>query len=52
MAIQIITDSTADLPQELKDRYQIITVPLYVHFGEESVPRRDRFDPREFSQKR
>ncbi|NLW56873.1 MAG: DegV family protein [Firmicutes bacterium] len=35
MAIQIITDSTADLPQELKDRYQIITVPLYVHFGEE-----------------
>ncbi len=35
MAIQVITDSTADLPQELKDRYQIKTVPLYVHFGEE-----------------
>lgn len=35
MAIRIITDSTADLPQELTSRYQIITVPLYVHFENE-----------------
>ena len=35
MAIRIITDSTADLPQELKSRYNILTIPLYVHFGEE-----------------
>lgn len=40
--IIISGDSTCDLSQELKDRYRIETVPLYVNFGEES--RRDGVD--------
>ena len=51
MAIQIITDSTADLPQELKDRYQITTVPLYVHFGEEVYLDGINLTPESFLQK-
>ncbi|MFA5537104.1 MAG: DegV family protein [Bacillota bacterium] len=33
--IRIVTDSTSDLPLELKEKHQIETVPLYVRFGEE-----------------
>lgn len=33
--VALLTDSTADLPQELIDHYQIHTVPLSVHFGEQ-----------------
>lgn len=40
--IMITGDSTCDLSQELKERYLIETVPLYVNFGEES--RRDGVD--------
>ena len=40
--IIITGDSTCDLSQELKERYRIETVPLYVNFGEES--RRDGVD--------
>lgn len=32
-SVALVTDSTADLPQELLDRYQIHVVPLTVHFG-------------------
>ena len=32
--VVIMTDSTADLSLELLKKYQIISVPLYVHFGE------------------
>lgn len=35
-AIKIITDSTADLGQELTDRHQITVVPLTVQFDDES----------------
>lgn len=35
-AVKIITDSTADLGQELTDRYQIKVVPLTVQFDQES----------------
>ncbi|GGM34277.1 DegV family protein [Paraliobacillus quinghaiensis] len=33
MQIQLITDSSADLPIELKEKLKIKTIPLYVHFG-------------------
>lgn len=33
MAVQIVTDSTADLPQELVQRLGITVVPLNLHFG-------------------
>ncbi|WP_028307917.1 DegV family protein [Desulfitibacter alkalitolerans] len=33
--IQIITDSMTDVPQDIRDRYRIMVVPLKVHFGDE-----------------
>jgi fatty acid kinase fatty acid binding subunit len=38
----VVTDSTADLPDEWRDRYQIAIVPLKVLFGTETF--RDRVD--------
>lgn len=38
----VVTDSTADLPEEWRDRYGIEVVPLKVLFGKESF--RDRVD--------
>lgn len=32
--IALVTDSTSDLPAEIMDNYQIYTVPLNLHFGE------------------
>ena len=40
--IKIITDSTADLPQELYDKYDIEVLPVIINFGEESYL--DRID--------
>lgn len=34
--IKIITDSTADLPKEIVEKYNIEVLPLFVNFGEES----------------
>ncbi|MDO5517018.1 MAG: DegV family protein [Clostridium sp.] len=34
--IKIITDSTADLPQELYDKYDVEVLPVLINFGEES----------------
>jgi DegV family protein with EDD domain len=31
--VRIVTDSTADLPPELRERYGIVTVPLTIQFG-------------------
>lgn len=31
--VRIVTDSTADLPQELREQYGIVTVPLTIQFG-------------------
>lgn len=31
--VRIVTDSTADLPPEIKERYGIVTVPLTIQFG-------------------
>lgn len=35
MAVKIVTDSTADLPEKIVAQYGIGVVPLNVHFGEE-----------------
>ncbi len=40
--IKIVTDSTADLPDYLVDKYQLEVLPLTVHFGEDSY--RDGID--------
>lgn len=37
MPVRLVTDSTADLPESLVRKYDITVVPLYVHFGEESL---------------
>lgn len=42
MTVRIITDSTADLPQECIDKYDIKVLPLMVNFGDKSY--RDGFD--------
>ncbi len=34
--IKIVTDSTADIPQELMERYDIRTVPINIQFGMET----------------
>lgn len=36
MKVKIVTDSTADIPQEVREQYDIEMVPLKVHFGEET----------------
>lgn len=35
-SIRIVTDSTADIPKNLIEKYRIEVVPLYVNFGDES----------------
>lgn len=40
--VAIVTDSTADLPPDLRDRLGITMVPLNVHFGDETF--RDQID--------
>lgn len=42
MAVKIITDSSADLPDQLAEELGISVIPLYVRFGEEV--HRDRVD--------
>ena len=36
MAIKIVTDSTADLPEQVAQKMDITVVPLNVHFGTEA----------------
>ena len=42
MAIKIVTDSTADIPQNLAEDLGIAVIPLYAKFGDKSY--RDRVD--------
>jgi DegV family protein with EDD domain len=42
MTVKIVTDSTADLPDDLVKKLGITVVPIYVRFGEEVL--RDRVD--------
>lgn len=48
MALRIVTDSTADLPQEIRDELGIEMVPLTVHFGPESFLDVVEMDPQAF----
>ncbi|MBN2240750.1 MAG: DegV family protein [Dehalococcoidales bacterium] len=36
MSIKVITDSTANIPQELIDELDITVIPIYVHFGDKT----------------
>lgn len=36
MTVRVVTDSTADLPQDVVDELGITVVPLHIHFGEET----------------
>ena len=36
MKIQVITDSTSDIPQEMADNLGIKIVPIYIRFGEKT----------------
>lgn len=42
MTVRIVTDTTAGLPNEILERYDIPNVPQYVHFGDEAL--RDVYD--------
>jgi DegV family protein with EDD domain len=42
MKVQIITDSTSDVPEGLKDKLDIRVVPIYLRFGEQTY--RDGID--------
>ena len=49
--IKIVTDSTADIPQELLKEYDISSMPLKVIFGEESFRENIDIQPQEFYEK-
>ncbi|PYZ97978.1 EDD domain protein [Alteribacter lacisalsi] len=49
--VKVVTDSTADLPQELIDELNITVVPLKVHFGNETFEDGVDLTPDEFYQK-
>ena len=36
-SVAIITDSTSDIPAELAAKFDILVVPLYIHFGTEAL---------------
>lgn len=46
--VRIVTDSTSDIPLELRERYGIVTVPLTVQFGTESYVDNVDLTPEEF----
>lgn len=49
--VAVVTDSTADLPRELVERYGIRVVPLTVHFGPEEYKDYVEIGPDEFFRK-
>ncbi len=51
MAVKIITDSTADIPQNLLERYGIIIVPLTVNFEDKSYLDKFEISSKEFFEK-
>jgi len=51
MAIKIVTDSAADLPDQLAQELGITVVPLYVRFGEEVYRERVEITDEEFYQR-
>lgn len=51
MKLRIVTDSTADIPQEIRENYGIEAVPLKVHFGEETYLDAVTLQPEQFYDK-
>jgi DegV family protein with EDD domain len=49
--IQIVTDSSCDLPPELAEKYNVSIVPLTIRFGEQEFIDRDQLSPDEFWKK-
>lgn len=47
-AIALVTDSTANLPDELVQRYNVTVVPLYVRFGDTALKDYVELPPAEF----
>jgi DegV family protein with EDD domain len=46
--IAFVTDTTCNLPEALKEKHNIIVVPVYVVFGEESFKDYEEMPPAEF----
>lgn len=46
--IKVVTDSTADIPEELVQKYNITVIPLNVHFGDEQFEDGVNLKPKEF----
>ncbi len=49
--VKIVTDSTADLPKDLVDKYEIHVIPLNLFFGEETFKDGIDLSPEAFIQK-
>ncbi|WP_454783391.1 DegV family protein [Legionella sp. WA2022007384] len=47
-SIALVTDSSADLPQDLLDKYQIHTIALNIHIGEHDFLDKYSFEPNHF----
>lgn len=47
-SIALVTDSSADLPQELLDKYQIHTIALNIHIGDHDFLDKYSFEPNYF----
>jgi DegV family protein with EDD domain len=50
-AVRIVTDSTADIPADLREKFGIEMVPLKVHFGTETYMDAVDIQPEQFYQK-
>ena len=48
MTVKIVTDSTCDLPQEMRQAAGVVTVPLRLHFGDQEFRDRVDLDDRQF----
>lgn len=46
--VAIVTDSTADIPAEYREKYDIHVVPLYVHIGNKSYRDLEELPPKSF----
>lgn len=51
MKVRIVTDSTADIPLEVREKYNIEMIPLKVHFGEETYLDAITIHPENFYEK-
>lgn len=47
-SVRIVTDTTADIPQSLLEKYRIEAVPLKVHFGDRTYLDRVELGPEDF----